>query len=134
VWVSRTIRIDDEVYAKLQSLAEPFVDTPNSALRRLLGLGDEGGQGSDGHGQRRDQSLAPLLGDGRLRAGQRLVWRRRNLRQEHRAIVLETGALRLDDGTVHATPSGAATAIAGSQQNGWKVWMTDDGMPLMDLR
>jgi hypothetical protein len=33
-----TIRIDDEVYRVLQSEAEPFTDTPNSVLRRLLGL------------------------------------------------------------------------------------------------
>jgi Mrr N-terminal domain len=33
-----TIRIDDEVFAHLQQLAKPFVDTPNSVLRRELGL------------------------------------------------------------------------------------------------
>ncbi len=30
--------MDDEVYEFLKSQAEPFVDTPNSVLRRLLGL------------------------------------------------------------------------------------------------
>lgn len=30
--------VDDEVYEYLKSQAEPFVDTPNSVLRRLLGL------------------------------------------------------------------------------------------------
>jgi hypothetical protein len=34
-----TVRIDDEVYEALKHRAEPFVDTPNSVLRRLLGLG-----------------------------------------------------------------------------------------------
>ena len=33
-----TIRIDDEVYRGLQSQARPFEDTPNSVLRRILGL------------------------------------------------------------------------------------------------
>ena len=33
-----TIRIDDEVYAWLQSQARPFEDTPNSVLRRVAGL------------------------------------------------------------------------------------------------
>ena len=33
-----TIRIDNEVLDKLKEHAEPFVDTPNSVLRRLLGL------------------------------------------------------------------------------------------------
>lgn len=31
--------VDDEVYEHLKSQAEPFVDTPNTVLRRLLGLG-----------------------------------------------------------------------------------------------
>lgn len=31
-----TIRIDDEVWQALKSLAEPFVDTPNDVLRRVL--------------------------------------------------------------------------------------------------
>jgi hypothetical protein len=34
--VMPTIRLDDDVFAGLKSLAEPFVDTPNSVIRRLL--------------------------------------------------------------------------------------------------
>lgn len=33
-----TVRIDDEVYICLQEQARPFEDTPNSVLRRVLGL------------------------------------------------------------------------------------------------
>lgn len=33
-----TIEIDDEVFDRIKAEAEPFVDTPNSALRRLIGL------------------------------------------------------------------------------------------------
>lgn len=33
-----TIRIDDEVFAALQSRARAFVDTPNDVIRRELGL------------------------------------------------------------------------------------------------
>jgi len=33
-----TIRIDDEVFAALQKGGKAFVDTPNTVLRRLLGL------------------------------------------------------------------------------------------------
>ena len=32
------IRVDEEVFAELQTRAEPFVDSPNSVLRTLLGL------------------------------------------------------------------------------------------------
>jgi len=31
-----TIRLDDDVFNGLKSLAEPFTDTPNSVIRRLL--------------------------------------------------------------------------------------------------
>lgn len=125
--MTRTIRVDDEVFARLQSLAEPFVDTPNGTLRRLLGLDRPASGGGN-------TALGPLLANGRLGVGQRLLWRRRNLNQVHHATVMADGALRLDDGSVHATPSAAATALAGNQQNGWKVFTTEDGTTLGDLR
>jgi hypothetical protein len=34
------IRVDDEVWKELQRRAVPLVDTPNSVLRRMLGLGE----------------------------------------------------------------------------------------------
>lgn len=37
-FVMPTIRVDEEVFRALQSQAQPLVDTPNSVLRRLLGL------------------------------------------------------------------------------------------------
>ena len=37
--MSPTVRIDDEVYEALKKQAEPFIDTPNTVLRRVLGLG-----------------------------------------------------------------------------------------------
>lgn len=36
--MSPNIEIDDEVFELLKANAEPFVDTPNAVLRRLLGL------------------------------------------------------------------------------------------------
>ena len=35
-----TIEVDDDVYSKLKTMAEPFIDTPNMVLRRLLFLDD----------------------------------------------------------------------------------------------
>ncbi|GAA4816405.1 hypothetical protein [Streptomyces ziwulingensis] len=140
---SHTLHVDAEVFAKLQSLAEPLVDTPNSTLRRLLGLAPApiGGPTSSPSPfnpprSPRDpsHSLAPLIEDGRLHVGQRLVWHRRNLGRTHHVVVVEGGGLRLDDGTVHYTPSSAATALAGNQQNGWKVLATEAGIFLKDLR
>jgi hypothetical protein len=40
--MSPTIRIDDDVFEELKRHAEPFVDTPNSVLRRMLNLGEAG--------------------------------------------------------------------------------------------
>ncbi|MGW2115497.1 restriction system modified-DNA reader domain-containing protein [Streptomyces zhihengii] len=129
--MGRVIRVDDEVYADLQSRAEPFVDTPNSVLRRLLGLSAH----TDGEEvPRSGGTLAPLLDQGRLTVGDVLVWTRRNLRREHRAEVLANGDLRLEDGSVHSTPSGAASFLAGNQQNGWRAFATEAGVLLKDLR
>lgn len=61
------IEIDEEVYEALKEEAEPFTDTPNSVLRRKLGLEatepsgssfiqDESEQGSSGRRQRRRES------------------------------------------------------------------------------
>ena len=41
--MSPKIDIDDDTFAHLQEHAEPFVDTPASVLRRLLGLNGNGG-------------------------------------------------------------------------------------------
>ena len=38
---TKVVRIDEEVWAELQRLARPFVDTPNTVLRRVLGLQTE---------------------------------------------------------------------------------------------
>jgi hypothetical protein len=39
-----TLRVDDEVFSTLQEQATPFVDTPNSVLRRVLGLDEPASQ------------------------------------------------------------------------------------------
>ena len=39
-----TIEVDEEVFRLLKKAAEPFVDTPNTLLRRLLGVGANFGQ------------------------------------------------------------------------------------------
>ena len=44
--MSLTIRVDDEVFKALQDRAQPFVDSPNDVLRRLLGLNHSGRESS----------------------------------------------------------------------------------------
>jgi len=36
--MSVSVELDDQVFSELQNRAVPFVDTPNSVLRRILGL------------------------------------------------------------------------------------------------
>ena len=66
------IRVDDDVFAALQRVAIPLVDTPNSVLRRLLALEEalvegrrEGGVraflGRSGEGTERQAYRVPIL-------------------------------------------------------------------------
>ena len=54
-----TIRIDDEVYAWLQSQARPFEDTPNSVLRRFAGFDKRNGEGAYSKKQRVSATTGP---------------------------------------------------------------------------
>lgn len=147
--MSRTIRVDEEVFKALQDLAEPFVDTPNSVLRKLLGLAP-GPTADGGDGEvtpvatprlaGREKRLASYLEAGALKPGDRLVWHRRNHRTTHYATVLPDGNLRVElpDGThrTFGSPSAAASELAGNPQNGLKVWRLGqaDGPSLDELR
>lgn len=84
-----TIQVDDDVFALLQENAKPFIDTPNSALRKLLGLRVNGATTPSSEGStelhkfleeampgRRTKApkadLKLLIKAGLLRAGERL--------------------------------------------------------------
>ena len=135
-----TIRVDDEVYVLLQERGEAFVDTPNTVLRRILGLtvsgestahaiGRRGGSPSD----RASRKLARLVADDLLVPDEALVWERRNNGERHTARVGADGTLLLEDGHVADSPSAAARHLAGYEVNGWRVWRRADGTPLSDL-
>lgn len=127
-----TIRIDDEVFARLQEGATPLVDTPNTVLRRILGLEPKRTptQETDIQGE-----LRPLLEGGRLKVGDELVWSRPRKKQTYRAVVTAGGCLKLPDGHMAATPSAACShAAGGGNFNGWIEWHTADGAPISDLR
>lgn len=70
-----------------------------------------------------------------LTAGVTLTWRRPKVGEEHQAVVLDNGHLRLDDGRTFATPSFAAREAAGLvAARGWTDWQLPDGRYLADLR
>jgi hypothetical protein len=72
----RSITIDDEVYKTLENIARPFVDTPNSVLRRVLGLAETGD----------DPTLAPPISENRSS-------KKRGKRQSTRHTRLPKGSL-----------------------------------------
>ena len=74
------IDIDDEVYTHLEAFGKPFVDTPNSVLRRLLGL-DSAPSREDGRmtavtkQRSRSSAMSSRASDGHRRPERRRVAR-----------------------------------------------------------
>lgn len=77
--------------------------------------------------------IKELIDAGLLAPGQKLTWHRRNKADTYQATVTADARLRLADGSMHATPSGAASYIAGHPTKGWQVFTTDDGHTLAQL-
>lgn len=129
----RRIPVDEQVYAALAALAtDPFTDTPNRVLRRLLHLTDTGPDPATSR-TNIPPHLAPLLAAGLLAPGQQLTWNRPRLRTRHTATVTADGRLRLDDGTIHPSPYQAARHLAGHPANGYTAFTTADGITLAQL-
>lgn len=124
-----TIRVSDEVFDELKRRAEPFVDTPDSVLRKVLGLTHEQMAGKTGR-------LLPLLRSGALSSGDRLVWRRKRAGQVHTATVLSNGCLQLADGRTAMSLSGACAMLNDNKSHdGWEEWRRESDQVLLgDLR
>jgi hypothetical protein len=126
----KQIEVDDEIYTLLEREARAFVDkTPNDVLRRLLlGEAPEPTPGKPG-------DLMPLLQDGRLQAGDKLIHNQPRKRRTFTAVVTADGYIQLENGQRFAAPSPALRACTGSQINGWGQWIVErTGKPLQDLR
>lgn len=130
-----TIRVDDEVYAALQAEAKPFIDTPNSVLRRKFGLAPEGSStAAPAPAAQGATKLGVLIREGVLSAGERLVWRRAQQGKTHEAKVLADGAVLTEGDVRHLSPSGAARHVAGYEVNGWRSWRQEStGKTLEEL-
>lgn len=121
-----TIRISDEVFSELKRRAEAFVDTPDSVLRKILGLSAGGTSATTG-------DLLPHLRSGALSADDRLIWRRPRAGQVHYATVLANGCLELTDGRVATSLSGACGMLnKNKSHNGWKEWRRASDDTLLD--
>ena len=74
-------------------------------------------------------SVAKLISSGIIEVGT-ILELRRGVHTGKTAQVMEDGSLRLEDGSVHKTPSGAAKHIVKKNSNGWADW----GVTGTDLR
>jgi hypothetical protein len=80
-------------------------------------------------------AVGALLDAKLVKPGEEFLWIRRNTGARHTARIRADGAFVLADGRVFATPSGAATALCGYDQNGWGVFQrVSDGRTLAGLR
>lgn len=77
--------------------------------------------------------LSELIAAGALDVGERITWDRPQVGERHEAVVQEDGNLRLPDGRVFTSPSGAASALINASANGWAAWRTSDGRSLGDV-
>jgi hypothetical protein len=74
-------------------------------------------------------SIAKLISSGILEIGT-ILELRKGMSAGKTAQVMEDGSLRLEDGSIHKTPSGAAKFIRKRESNGWVEW----GLVGTDLR
>lgn len=80
-------------------------------------------------------AVSDLVDHQLLTAGTTLTWHRPRVGENHQAVVLDNGHLRLDDGRTFAAPSIAAREAAGLvAAPGWQAWRLPDGRYLADLR
>ncbi|MEU0241882.1 hypothetical protein ABZ234_29720, partial [Nocardiopsis sp. NPDC006198] len=128
--------------------AQPFVDTPNDVLRRVLELNVHAKATKENpstpltspavsDNEHDIGALAEMIRKGDLTVGEKLVWARPRLGRTHFTTVTAGGRMRLDGGNVppFKTPSGAAQALSGHAINGWLQWRrARDGVLLQDLR
>lgn len=156
----QTIEIDTDVFAHLQKNARPFVDTPNSTLRRLLGIGSSTAQVRKKLSSASDvdpnallaessaitsaRSKAPkadlqlLCQKGYLRDGQKLylIDYQRNRVQNISASI--SGVDLISNGQRYSMSNLAQQllGLAGFKSNsvrGPAHWVTDDGKTVKDL-
>lgn len=156
----QTIEIDTDVFAHLQKNARPFVDTPNSTLRRLLGL-----DGSKAQSQKKSPSASAADLDALLAESLAIAAARSKAPKANLLLLAQNGVLRNGQKLhlidyqgnrvpkVSASISGADLIYNGQRysmsnlaqqllgQAGFKSssvrgpahWVTDDGKTVKDL-
>lgn len=156
----QTIQIDTDVFAHLQKNARPFVDTPNSTLRRLLGIDASTVQPRKKSPSSPDAELDALLAESMAIAATRakapkadlqLLSQKGFLRNDQKLYLIDYQGNRVPK--ISAAISGADLTYNGQRysmsnlaqqllgQAGFKSnavrgpahWATDDGKTIKDL-
>jgi site-specific DNA-methyltransferase (adenine-specific) len=108
----------------------------NEPIEIDLVLKDDGHDGPSLRGSPPRGPLAGLMANGLIEAGDRLVFTQRRANRSATATIRPDGGLELSGRSdVFWSPSKAATAVTGSQVNGWTLWRKEsDGRTLDELR
>ena len=138
----------DQTPDDVESLPEDETPDPEDAPDQHSASGREelGTPGTTEGGDERPRRRSPthygirvseLLDAGLLAANEQLTWMQRKFGPTHRAQVLRTGQIQLEDGSGRTFdhPSPAARTASGNKASpGWDVWRVEDGRTLADLR
>ena len=137
----RTIEVDDEVYAYLQSKAIPYIETtPNLTLRRLFNLNGKGQmlQSEDKMGKKPKANLQKLIKSGLLQEGQTLYLYDYRVRKIEGYEAIVSGNSLLRNGKPYSM---SRLAKEGLKEKGFKSedvrgpahWYNSDGISVKEL-
>lgn len=132
-----TLKVDDDVWNAIETLARPFVDkTPNDFLRRVL-IAEAKQPSARPAPARKPGALAGAIERGTIKPGDVLLCEQPRRKRTFRAEVTVDGWIKLTtpDLGEYDKPSPALVACTGGQINGWGNWVHEDsGRPLQDFR
>ncbi len=127
--LNHNIKVDDEVWAALQAMARPFVDSnPNDVLRNALLKSSDGPAFpvvAPPRSDRRPGALITALNKGDLVEGDLLVCEQPRRSRTFKARVTSDGwiALEAPQEGEFDKPSPALGHCTGGQINGWGNWI-----------
>jgi len=144
----KTVEVDDQIYAALQSMAIPFVDkSPNCVLRKLLLKNDHGGKkpntvsvGRNHHRKAKKANLGKLVRIGLLKENQTLTfnYKEMTLSKEYKAQV--SGGCILFEGqrykmspVVRMILEKEGRGIPSGSYRGPEYWVNSDGISVRQL-
>ena len=138
--LNHNVKVDDDVWGALQTMARPFIDgTPNDVLRRVLLKTAEDGPiiVPPQPLSRRPGALAKAVERGDLKAGDVLVCEQTRRKRTFKATVTSDGWIALlspEEGEFDK-PSPALAHCTGGQINGWGFWTHErSGKRLQEYR